>query len=172
MCRLGGRMFESPPLTYLPVQKRRRKGTMTRFLKGVALGMAAALFLLNPKTYSRDEKVPKDVATKKNPVESSDAVVAKAKSAYEENCLMCHGETGKGDGPMAGMLKEKPADLSDSKVMGELSDGEIFWMITKGEKSAGMPPFETKLSEDDRWGLVSLMRSMSKTKPNNSPKKH
>src|SRR6266545_1983627 len=69
--------------------------------------------------------------------------------------------------PKAGMLKEKPADLSDAKNMGEISDGEIFWMITKGEKSAGMPPFETKLSEDERWGLVSFMRSMSKSKPNN-----
>ena len=144
---------------------------MTRFLKGVALGMAAALFLLNPKTYSRDEKVPKDVATKKNPVASSDAVLAKAKTAYEENCLMCHGETGKGDGPMASMLKEKPPDISDPKTLGELSDGEIFWMITKGDKAAGMPPFETKFSEEERWGLVHLMRSMSNTKPSNNPAK-
>ena len=146
---------------------------MKRAARSATLGLTlAALVFLQSQLFSREDTVPKDVATKKNPIASSDSVLAKAKSAYEEKCQMCHGETGKGDGPMAGMLKEKPADLSDSKVMGELSDGEIFWMITKGEKSAGMPPFEATLSEDDRWGLVNLLRSMSNTKPNNSPKKH
>ena len=146
---------------------------MKRAVRTASLGLTlAALVILQSQLFSHDDKTPKDIATKKNPVESSDAVVAKAKSAYEENCLMCHGETGKGDGPMAGMLKEKPADLSDAKILGEITDGEIFWMITKGEKTAGMPPFETKLTEDERWGLVHLMRIMSKTKPNNSPQKH
>ena len=131
---------------------------------------AAALLALNVQLFSHGADVPKEVATKKNPVASSDAVLAKAKNAYEENCLMCHGETGKGDGPMAGMLKEKPPDVSDAKIMSEMSDGEIFWIITKGVKP--MPPFESKLSEEDRWSLVHLMRSMSKTKPNNTPHKH
>jgi mono/diheme cytochrome c family protein len=146
---------------------------MKRVARTATLGLTlATLLLLQSRLFSHADDAPKDIATKKNPVESSDTVLAKAKSTYEENCLMCHGETGKGDGPMAAMLKEKPADLSDSKIAGELSDGEIFWMITKGEKTAGMPPFETKLSEDERWGMVHLMRNMSKTKPNNSPRKH
>ncbi len=145
---------------------------MNRVAGIATLGLAAALVLLQSKLFSHDDKVPKEIATKKNPVASSDAVLAKAKSAYEENCLMCHGETGKGDGPMAGMLKEKPADLSDSKMLGEMSDGEIFWIVTKGDKAAGMPNFETKLPDEERWGLVHLMRSMSKTQPNNSPRKH
>ena len=34
-----------------------------------------------------------------------------------------------------------------------------------------MPPFETKFSEEERWGLVHLMRSMSNTKPSNNPAK-
>ena len=144
---------------------------MTRFRQGMTLVFAAAALLaLNVQLFSHGADVPKEVATKKNPVASSDAVLAKAKNAYEENCLMCHGETGKGDGPMAGMLKEKPPDVSDAKLMSEMSDGEIFWIITKGVKP--MPPFESKLSEEDRWSLVHLMRSMSKTKPNNTPHKH
>lgn len=143
----------------------------TRLGRGVALGgAAAALILLNIQVFSHTSDVPKDVLTKKNPVALSDAVTTKAKSDYEENCLMCHGETGKGDGPMAGMLKERPSDLSDTTNLSAMTDGEIFWMITKGVKP--MPPFETKLPEEDRWGLVHLMRTMSKSKSNTTPHKH
>jgi putative ABC transport system permease protein len=144
---------------------------MTRLGKGMMLAFAGvALLVLNVQLFSHGADVPKDILTKKNPVASSDAVLAAAKSAYEENCLMCHGEAGKGDGPMAGMLKERPSDLTDTKNFTEMTDGEIFWIITKGVKP--MPPFENKISEDNRWGLVNLMRSMSKTKPNTTPKKH
>lgn len=138
--------------------------------KWISLGIAApALLALNVLSFSHDENVPKEVLTKKNPVPASDSVLEKAKSDYEENCLMCHGETGKGDGPMAAMLKERPADLSDPEIMKDMTDGEFWWIITKGVKP--MPPFETKLSDENRWGLVHLVRSMSKTKPNNTPRK-
>ena len=141
---------------------------MRKFARGMMVGLGAATLLgLNVQLFSHDDAVPKDVLTKKNPVASDDQVLTKAKSNYEENCLMCHGETGKGDGPMAAMLKERPPDVSDTKMMSEMTDGQIFWKITKGEKP--MPPFESKLSEDDRWGLVHLMRSISKTKPNTTP---
>ena len=144
---------------------------MTRFGKGLVLTLAAfALIVINVQLFGHGADVPKEIATKKNPVASSEAVLSKAKSTYEENCLMCHGETGKGDGPMASMLKERPPDVSDAKILGEMTDGEIFWVITKGVKP--MPPFENKISEEDRWGMVHLMRSMSKTKPNNTPHKH
>ena len=140
---------------------------MMRTARSMAVGfLLTALALVNFQAFSQDP-TPKDIQTKKNPVASSDTVLAKAKTVYEENCLMCHGENGKGDGPMASMLKEKPTDLSDAKIIGEATDGDIFWFITKGKKP--MPPFETKLSEEERWSLVNLMRSLSKTKPNNTP---
>jgi mono/diheme cytochrome c family protein len=141
---------------------------MMQTAKSLAVAfLLTALALVNFQAFSQDDKAPNDIQTKKNPVASSDAVLAKAKAVYEENCLMCHGEAGKGDGPMASMLKEKPADISDAKIIGEFTDGEIFWLITKGKKP--MPNFENKLSEEERWSLVHLMRSMSKTKPNNTP---
>jgi mono/diheme cytochrome c family protein len=34
------------------------------------------------------------------------------KDEYTASCQVCHGETGKGDGPMAGVLKTKPTDLT------------------------------------------------------------
>lgn len=144
---------------------------MRQVAKAVTLGFGTALIMLvSLQVLSHGRDVPKDILTKKNPVAPSDAVLAKAKSNYEENCLMCHGETGKGDGPMAGMLKEKPPAIDDPAMLGPMTDGEIFWLLTKGEKP--MPPFENKISEEERWGLVHLVRSMSKTKPNTKPGKN
>ncbi len=31
---------------------------------------------------------------------------------YTENCAMCHGPTGRGDGMLSGSLKDKPVDLT------------------------------------------------------------
>ncbi len=135
-------------------------------LPGVLLaGGLSAGFLL----FSQDEKPPNDILIKKNPVASGEAVLAKAKKVYAENCLTCHGENGKGDGPMAGMLKERPADLSDAALVGPLTDGQIYWAITKGRKPS-MAEFESKLSVDERWGQVLFVRTFSKTKPNNTPR--
>lgn len=135
---------------------------MTRFC------VAAVLLALASHGFSQEGSIPKEILTKKNPVAASDAVLAKAKSAFEENCAQCHGNTGKGDGPMAGMLQQKPADLSDSKIVGEMTDGQMYWYITKGYKPV-MPPFENKLTDDERWGLVHLLRQLSNTKPNTTP---
>ena len=96
---------------------------MMQTAKSMAVAfLLTALALVNFQAFSQDDKAPKDIQTKKNPVASSDAVLAKAKTVYEENCLMCHGENGKGDGPMASMLKEKPTDVSDAKIIGEATD--------------------------------------------------
>lgn len=39
---------------------------------------------------------------------------------FEANCAVCHGVSGKGDGPMAGYLTEKAADLT---VLSKNNDG-------------------------------------------------
>ena len=71
---------------------------------------------------------------------------------------------------MASMLDKRPADLKDGKKLSELTDGEIYWRITKGAQP--MPSFEAKLNEKERWGLVSFLRKLSNTKPNVTPITH
>jgi len=43
--------------------------------------------------------------------------------------------------------------------MSGVTDGELFYKISEGKKP--MPVFKTKLSEDDRWHLVLLIRSFA-----------
>jgi hypothetical protein len=56
--------------------------------------------------------------------------------------------------------------------MNHLTDGEIFYQITQGRKP--MPSFRKKLTEDQRWQLVILVRSFAAPAaptpaPTNSP---
>jgi mono/diheme cytochrome c family protein len=39
-------------------------------------------------------------------------VAAAGKPAYEQNCAVCHGREGKGDGPAMNLLTVKPSDLT------------------------------------------------------------
>ena len=102
---------------------------------------------------------PPDIKQKKNPVTPSDAVLKESKALYAEKCSNCHGDTGKGDGSDAMMYDPGPADLTDAKRMAKLTDGEIYYKITVGKKP--MPSFEKRLSEEQRWGLVLLVRSFA-----------
>jgi mono/diheme cytochrome c family protein len=115
-------------------------------------------------------KVPLEDKVRKNPLPASAANLNAAKPVYNEYCGNCHGDSGKGDGSDAMMYDPSPSDLTDSKHMNTLTDGEIFYQITQGRKP--MPSFRKKLTEDQRWQLVILVRSFSSsaTPPPAAPK--
>jgi mono/diheme cytochrome c family protein len=112
--------------------------------------------------------VPEEAKKVKNPVSVSEAGLATARALYAENCAQCHGETGKGDGPMAEMTSPRPADFSDAKMMSGITDGEISYKIAEGRMP--MPSFKKKFSDEQRWQLVNLIRTFA-TRPAPDPKK-
>ncbi len=117
---------------------------------------------------ARDDRIPQAILVKRNPLTSTSAVLTRARDNFQDNCLPCHGSEGKGDGPLAVSLETKPKDLTSAKIISELTDGEIFWTITKGRKP--MPAFDQKLTDEERWGLVHFVRDISHTKPNTTVK--
>ena len=104
--------------------------------------------------------VPEEIKKLKNPIEPSEAAVKVAKWIYMDECAQCHGELGRGDGPEAMMHSPAPADLTDAGHMNGITDGEIFYQISEGKKP--MPPFKNRLTEEQRWGLVLLVRSFTR----------
>ena len=107
--------------------------------------------------------VPLEDKLRKNPLAASDANLNAAKPVFNEYCANCHGDSGKGDGPDAMMYDPSPSDLTDAKHMNSLTDGEIFYQITQGRKP--MPSFRKKLTDDQRWQLVILVRSFAAPAP-------
>jgi mono/diheme cytochrome c family protein len=133
----------------------------------VALLSSAILpFLACGCSEAEADRIPAELVIRRNPVPLTEAGLGAARKTYDQICRECHGTSGKGDGPMSGMYKEKPPDLTNEKALEVMTDGEIYWLITKGQKP--MPASEGKLNEEERWNLVHLMRAMSNTKPNST----
>ena len=103
-------------------------------------------------------EAPAEAKAQANPVASSPEVLAEGKALYEKNCNLCHGTSGRGDGPATQYVKPAPADISSAAAQATMTDGGIFWKLTTGREP--MPPFGKKLAERERWVLVHYVRSL------------
>jgi mono/diheme cytochrome c family protein len=133
-----------------------RRAVRTALL-GIALAVVVAVSAAphDPK----DWPVPEAAKKMKNPLPRSGAALSAGKAIFNDHCVSCHGETGKGDGPDAMMYTPEPADLTDAHMMGMMTDGEIFYKISEGRKP--MPAFKKELSEEQRWQLVQFVRTLA-----------
>jgi mono/diheme cytochrome c family protein len=126
----------------------------------ILLGLVIILIFLSIGLATFHEtpwEVPLEEKLRKNPLDASAANLNAAKPVYNEYCANCHGDTGKGDGSDAMMYDPTPSNLTEPQHMNHLTDGEIFYQITQGRKP--MPSFRKKLTDDQRWQLVILVRS-------------
>ncbi len=101
---------------------------------------------------------PARAARRKNPQPADEKSLAAGKDVYIKQCLSCHGDHGKGDGPAAANLNPRPHDLGAAKVAAQ-SDGALFWKITEGK--APMPSFDKLIPEDQRWAVVNYIRTFA-----------
>ena len=112
--------------------------------------------------------VPEEYKGLKNPLPASPSNLNAAREIYFDQCVQCHGERGRGDGPQAKSNYPLPADLTDPKLLRNVTDGEIFYQISQGRRP--MPSFKNRLTQDQRWQLVLLVRSFSQpASPGSTP---
>jgi mono/diheme cytochrome c family protein len=103
--------------------------------------------------------IPEEAKQRPNPLQTSPQVLESARPLYTENCERCHGATGKGNGPESARQYPAPSDLTDAKRMNARTDGAIFYQISAGRRP--MPSFKRRMTEDQRWQLVLLLRSLA-----------
>ena len=91
------------------------------------------------------------------------ALLDKGRSIYKTNCVACHGEHGKGDGPAAGALKPPPRDHTDRAYMSTLTDEDLAKVIQMGGAIKGKPlmPSNPQIRGNDMNALVAYVRSLS-----------
>jgi glucose/arabinose dehydrogenase len=101
---------------------------------------------------------PASAKAQKNPLEGPAAVDA-GKTVYARNCLACHGKAGHGTGNVPSLV--------DGKLNG-VTEGEVFWFITKGDKDNGMPSWAS-LPDEKRWQVVSYVEALASGKVSAAP---
>lgn len=96
-----------------------------------------------------------------NPIPLNAESIAAGQALYSTNCAACHGQTGKGDGPVGATLNPRPADLTQHAIPGIHTDAQLFEWITNGFPGSRMPAFQSALSDTERWQLVNFIRSLA-----------
>jgi len=93
-----------------------------------------------------------------NPVAADAASIARGTELFRINCVLCHGQLGKGDGPVSVYLQNKPADLTSLSVQA-LSAGGIFLTVSQGIQGK-MPALNENLTVRERWDVVNYVRTL------------
>ena len=108
-----------------------------------------------------------NIAEASNPLDGDPSAMRRGALLFKQNCSVCHGLLGGGDGYVGGVLADynvnRPPAFGDAPGVSvirdtgttEVSAGEAYRRISAG--FGFMPAFEALLSEADRWALVSLL---------------
>ncbi len=91
-----------------------------------------------------------------NPFKPTPENLERGKYIYTNNCLVCHGTTGAGDGPVIPKFPNPPSYLTDAAKA--LPDGNMFHVITMGRNN--MASYAAQVSAEDRWKVILYIRSL------------
>lgn len=76
---------------------------------------------------------------------------------YAQQCVVCHGAGGKGDGPVSLRGVPPPASLIAEKAV-KMKDGQLFHVITYGQ--VNMASYAAQVERDDRWAVILHIRQL------------
>jgi mono/diheme cytochrome c family protein len=93
-------------------------------------------------------------ATVTSPLVTNPAILEDGKVLFSKFCQHCHGETGKGDGPVNDALKGV-ANLTNDAAKA-FTPGHIFHVITWGKGRMGA--HASQLNQEERWKIVAYVK--------------
>jgi len=134
------------------------------WMSGAAAGLLAAAVACS-------SKLDGSTGAPAGPAKEASAAVTPAtlehgRKLYAKNCVACHGESGRGDGPASGAMKPRPRDHTDRAYMSTLTNIEIGRVIQMGGAIKGKPlmPSNPQLRGADLDAVVAYVRSLSAAK--------
>jgi mono/diheme cytochrome c family protein len=133
---------------------------------------AATALLVSACSLAGDVTPPPGPRTTASPPATDPAAAATAPPSalagallYAEHCAACHGETGRGDGPLVPQLASQGGgplpDFSSPDRARSTAPASWFQVITQGRLERLMPPWGDRLSEAERWNLIAYLYALS-----------
>ena len=95
-----------------------------------------------------------------SPLNSTEpSVITRGKAVYLTYCAQCHGYKYDGNGTVGQSFHPLPADLRSSQVQSKVN-GELFKSVSYGVPGGRQPALHTTISVDDRWHVVTFVKSL------------
>lgn len=111
-----------------------------------------------------------DVSKIEKPWLESEDMAAHGKQVFANNCAVCHGATGAGDGAAGAALNPPPRNLIEGKWTKGGDSISHFKTLQNGIPGTSMASF-AHLPVNDRWALVQFIHSITKNKVKDDPAK-
>ena len=128
----------------------------------IARGMP---FDKSPKNTGRKEDSEDWIDT--NPIEVNIDTLKRGRERYDIYCTPCHGKAGDGNGitaqynlVAASLHQQRLIQIGDGYIFDVLKNGYNFTTNALGIASYRMPAYDTKMSNEDLWHIVSYIRAL------------
>ncbi|OLD39987.1 MAG: hypothetical protein AUI57_01160 [Candidatus Rokubacteria bacterium 13_1_40CM_2_68_8] len=99
-----------------------------------------------------------------NPRTRTSESINRGRFVYETYCLVCHGATGRGDGPISSAAGGPFFGVRSlvNDTIARRSDGYLYGVIVSGQVMGRglMPIYGDKVRGSDRWDLVNYVRTL------------
>jgi len=96
----------------------------------------------------------------KTPLPNNTASLTRGQQVYAQNCAVCHGPRGAGNGPLAANLNPPPATLQGGHLLTH-TDGDLYYWLSHGIPGTAMPAFSGSLNDSDIWAAVRYVRTLN-----------
>jgi len=111
-----------------------------------------------------------DISKNDKPWEESADVVAHGAHIFANNCAVCHGPKGLGDGPAGLSLNPRPRNFVEGKWKVGGDSVNLYKTVSGGIPGSSMASF-AHIPSKDRWSLVQFVRSITQNKIKDDPAK-
>jgi putative copper resistance protein D len=129
-----------------------RAGALALVALGAGVGLPPLVVDAYPTTYKR-------------PLVTYHAgSIASGMVTYREHCASCHGDhvTARVAGGTGSARTAEGRPLLDLRAAptARRHAGELFWLVSHGVPGRGMPAYENRLSEAQRWHVINFIRAL------------
>lgn len=107
----------------------------------------------------RNRSIPAGAKRMANPLAGRKDAWRGGADHFDDHCAVCHGRDGRGEGEIGRRMSPAVPDMTGARTQ-DLTDGEIFYLISNGVRWTGMPAWKDEHSAEETWQLVSFIRHL------------